>query len=754
MCLYLTFLCITLLFSSAHAQEKSTITGRVFDATTNTALPEANIWIKDHSRGEVSDFRGYFEITNLDAGEYTLIISYIGYERTEKLITLLEGKQEQINIYLQEKPVILVEEIVVTGTRTASYVQADYLRKNFEAQQPKDLGKYMRNVPNISAIRRGAYGLDPVLRGFKYDQLNVQIDGGARVEGACPSRMDPPMAHMSSADLEKIEILKGPYALRFGPSFGGVINMVMAAPERFETFTVGAQLESGYESNFDGWQNRISVSGGSRLYDFRASGGFTNYNDYTDGAGNDIPSSFDKSDYTLKFGINPLQNHRVQVSFRQVFARDVLFPSLPMDEREDNTSIFILDYAARNVSPLINSLNIKTYYSDVEHIMDNRDKPTAAMVDAVTDVNTSVYGLRAETGLLLNSNVMYLGLDYAQTDKAGIRTREFIAGPRQGAILTDNVWQGASITNLGFFGEFRTSLGDAQIIAATRIDYNEGISEDPDQSFSEMYSSMNSEFTNISVSAGVTQVVSRNLELSLYAGRGVRSPGISERYINFFPIGVDRYDYIGNPQLNPEINNNIDLGFRMRIPAGSIYGNVFYSDVQDFISPELTDLEGKNPDVLGVKQFSNISSATLTGFEFGWNALFGNSLNVNINTAYTHGKNNDTDEYLPEIPPLEGRISVSYVLLNGKLIPEISLRAVSEQNNISETFGESRTPGFVLANVAVRYSPLQYIGISAGINNIFDKAYYEHLNRRNRDDGSPLQEPGRVFYINVALRTR
>jgi iron complex outermembrane recepter protein len=748
----LLFLFITTGF--VQAQESASITGRVFDATTNTALPESHIWIQDHPRGEVADFRGYFEIKNLEAGEYTLIISHIGFERAEKPVSLTNDETKHVEIYLKEKPIILVEEIVITGTRTASYVQADYLRKDFEVQQPRDLGQYMRNILNVSAIRRGGYGLDPVLRGFKYDQLNVQIDGGARIEGACPSRMDPPMAHMSSADLEKIEILKGPYALRFGPSFGGVINMVMTAPERFETFTVGAQLESGYESNFDGWQNRISLTGGSRLYDFRLSGGFARYNDYTDGSGNEIPAAFDKGDYTFKFGINPMHNHRLQVSFRQVFARDVMFPSLPMDERKDDTSILILDYAARNVNPLIHSLNVKAYYSRVGHIMDNRDKPTATMTDAVTDVLTSVGGFRAETGLIIHSHVLFVGLDYMQTDKSGHRTREFIAGPRQGTILTDNVWQGASIMNLGIFGEFRTSIGDVQLIAAARTDYNEGRSEDPDYSFSEMYSSMNSECINISVSAGITQAVSRNLELSLFAGRGVRSPGISERYINFLPIGVDRYDYIGNPKLNPEVNNNIDLGFRMRTGGGMMHGNIFYSYVQDFISPEMTDLEGKNMDVLGVKRFTNITSATLQGFEIGYSAQIGNSLHINVNAAYTQGKNNDTDEYLPEIPPFEGRAALSYSFLNGKIVPELSVRAVAEQTNISESFGESQTPGYILADVAARFSPLQFIGISAGVNNIFDKAYYEHLNRRNRDDGSPLYEPGRVFYINVALRSR
>jgi iron complex outermembrane recepter protein len=743
-----------LLNNAAFAEDTSTIMGRIFDATTRTALPEANIWMQGYMRGEVSDFRGYFELKNLQPGEYTLIISYIGYERNETEVTVAAGEKRHIEIFLRETPILLVEEIVVTGTRSASYVQAEYIRKDLESKQPKDLGKYMRNVPNVSAIRRGGYGLDPVIRGFKYDQLNVQIDGGARIEGACPSRMDPPMAHLSSGDLEKIEILKGPYALRFGPSFGGVINMVMAAPERFETFTVGAQLESGYESNFNGWQNHISVFGGSSLYDFRASGGFSNYDNYTDGNGAEIPAGFLKRDYTLKFGLNPAKNNRLQVSYRQVFARDVLFPSLPMDERKDNTSIFILDYAARSLTPVINSINFKMYRSDVEHLMDNLDRPMAATTEAITDVSTSVWGFRAETGLMLGSNVLYVGVDFAQTDKSGFRTREFVSGPRQGTVLTDNVWQGASITNTGLFTEYRTSIGDAQAIAALRMDYNEAESTEPDNAFSALYSTMDSDHTNVSISAGVTKAVSRYLELSIFGGRGVRSPGIAERYINFFPIGVDRYDYIGNAELNPEINNNIDLGFRLRTPAGMVHGNVFYAHVQDFISPELTDLEGRNPGVLGVKRFTNIPSASLTGFEIGYQALIGRAFRLHVNTAYTRGKNNDTGDWLPEIPPFEGKVALSYSLINGKLLPEVLFRAVAGQSNISTAFGESETTGFVIGNVGVRYNPVRYVGITAGVNNIFDKAYYEHLNRRNQADGNVLNEPGRVFFINVSLKTR
>jgi iron complex outermembrane recepter protein len=744
----------TALPAADQMQGNSTIGGRVYGASMRTPLQNANVRIKNHPRGSVTDFQGYFEISNLSEGVYTLVVSYIGYEQVEETVMLGQAETAFVEVYLHVRSVLLVEGIVVTGSRSDSYGHTEYFLEYAEGRMAGDLGASMRSVPNISATRRGGYGLDPVLRGFRYDQLNVQIDGGARVEGACPSRMDPPMAHLSSGDIDRIEILKGPYALRFGPSFGGVINMAMTAPERFETFTIGTQLAGGYETNLDGWQSHFAVFGGSQWYDFRFSGGLSDYRDYTDGSGNAIPAGYGKSDYTVKVGLNPNRNNRLQVSFREVFARDVQFPSLPMDERTDDTSIFILDYAAHNVSSLVNSLTMKLYRSDVDHRMDNRDRPAAAMVDAVTDVATSVWGFRTEGGFLLHPAVLYAGIDYAQTDKSGTRRREFIAGPQQGSVRVDNVWQDASILNMGFFAEIRTTVRSLRLIAAGRIDRNDAESLNVDDTFATEYGSMTSRYTNLSLSTGATAAVSPRLEISIYGGRGVRSPSITERYINFFPVGVDRYDYIGNPLLEPEVNYSVDLGIRTRTAVGMVGTNVFYSHVKNFISSELTGLESRNADVLGVKRFVNISSAELTGFEIVYHTNFGPGFLMELAAGYTQGKNNDTGAWLPEIPPLEGTARFSFRIASGLPEPELTIRAVGAQRKISEAFGETESAGFVLAHLGIRYRPSSHIGIAAGIQNIFDTTYYEHLNRRNRLDGTPLHEPGRVFYLHITLQSR
>ena len=47
-------------------------------------LPGASIRIKDGGAGTKTDRNGYYQLKNLQAGEYTLEVSYMGYQTQEK----------------------------------------------------------------------------------------------------------------------------------------------------------------------------------------------------------------------------------------------------------------------------------------------------------------------------------------------------------------------------------------------------------------------------------------------------------------------------------------------------------------------------------------------------------------------------------------------------------------------------------------------------------------------------------------------
>jgi iron complex outermembrane receptor protein len=87
-------------------------------------------------------------------------------------------------------------------------------KQNLETKQSDNLnhdaGKFLSSLPEINGIRKaGNYATDPVLRGFKYEQLNIVIDGAAAAINACPSRMDPAVSQVNLNTVQEAEIYKG-----------------------------------------------------------------------------------------------------------------------------------------------------------------------------------------------------------------------------------------------------------------------------------------------------------------------------------------------------------------------------------------------------------------------------------------------------------------------------------------------------------------------------------------------------------------
>ena len=95
---------------------------------------------------------------------------------------------------------------------------------------------------------------------------------------------------------------------------------------------------------------------------------------------------------------------------------------------------------------------------------------------------------------------------------------------------------------------------------------------------------------------------------------------MTERFIILLPIGYDQFDYLGDPQLNPEANNQVDITFKYSHERmGDFQLNGFYSLINDFITGRRLPPAVQKPlskDVLGVKQFYNAGNARLRGFEF------------------------------------------------------------------------------------------------------------------------------------------
>jgi len=781
------FLSAVLLWAmSVLAQHKTTFSCNITDSETGLPIENADVILNSSGEGGATNSQGIFSMGKIIPGKYKLLISHIGYDNLEKEVEVLAGKENSFDVQLTKK-VELLEEFIITETKPgdqiiskATYIETRFVKQQIQEEASRDIGDFLRSSKNINGIRKGGTQLDPVVRGFKYSQLNVQINNGQKVEGGCPNRMDPATAHVEIEDIESIEVKKGPYALRYGPSFGGVINMITEVPPHNDDSPVHVKFMKSYESNWDGNKEHLGIYGGYKWFFYNFSGGQKKFGNYNDGNANEVKSEFQKYNYRGQLGFQFAKNHTISLNYEESKGRDVRFPTLPMDERSDDTQLMSADYSAKNISNLCYTIKAKVYRTDVAHVMDNKNRPFSDTVVAISTIDALNQGGRVEAGLNIANNNVTVGVDFENIKKDGERVKNMITQPGL-PVKNEKLWNNAEITNTGIFADFIKTIDSWDFIAAARLDFNAANSDSISimhPKLGEIYhygtDSISSNFTNFSFSVGATKNINRNFAISLAAGRGTRSPDMTERFIILLPVGYDRYDYLGDPNLKPETNNQIDLTFKYKNEKiGVLQVNGFYSLVNDYITGKLLPPSEQKPltsGVLGVKQFYNAGNARFRGFEFAYATPASHKFGASLFASYTYATLDNVHQYvrneqgqviddlelendaLTEIPPFESTVAVFYKFFKGKLVPKINVRMVASQKHVSLAAYEQEMPGFTLAGFSINYNFNKYLAVSGGVNNIFDEAYYEHLNRNIIGSTYNLYEPGRSFYINLFFK--
>jgi iron complex outermembrane receptor protein len=318
------------------------------------------------------------------------------------------------------------------------------------------------------------------------------------------------------------------------------------------------------------------------------------------------------------------------------------------------------------------------------------------------------------------------------------------------------VWQDGQILRTGLFVEYHLHAVGIRWVLSGRLELNRATSGDPDPAFISIHPITGITQLNPGISLGGRKLLGEQFSLGLWLGRAQRSGSLTERYINFFPVGNDPYEMLGDPQIRPETNNQADLQLQWKSGGTVINVDVFASYLQDYISSSIdTSLYPRMPSSPGVRRFTNLERALLTGFELGWSQRLMAGLQHQLSMAYTYGQDLERQDALPEIAPfdVEYRLSGSY--FRQKFKPWASLRYVVEQQRISKEFGETPTPAFTLVDLGLSLQLTSFLNISAGIHNLLDAAYYEHLSRAARGpEALPIHAPGRSYMLSFRLDFR
>ena len=152
--------------------------------------------------------------------------------------------------------------------------------------------------------------------------------------------------------------------------------------------------------------------------------------------------------------------------------------------------------------------------------------------------------------------------------------------------------------------------------------------------------------------------------------------------------------------------------------------------------------------------------ARIMGGEMGVAYQLTSNWKADATLAYAWGKNSSDGSALPQMPPLESRLGLTYS--ESDWSAGALWRLVSAQNRVSANYGNivgkdfDKSGGFGVFSLNGAYRVSKNLKLSAGVDNLFDKAYAEHLNLAGNagfgySGTETVNEPGRTFWTKVDL---
>lgn len=659
-----------------------------------------------------------------------------------------------------EAPPAILQEVLVTAPPMETPLEIRFDAK--AAQQPlpaQDGAAFLKAIPGMSLIRKGGTDGDPVFRGLAGSRLNILIDG-EQLQGGCGMRMDPPTAYVFPETFDQIRLLKGPQTVRYGP--GNVAGVVLFErdPESFAT-PGGRFYGSVLGGSFGRHDEIIDGSAGNSEFYVRGSGNHSRSDDYQDGDGKDVHSAYRRWNASGALGWTPDPDTRLEISAVRSDG-EAAYADRSMDGVKFDRENFGIKLEKLHLTPWLEKLEAQLYYNYIDHVMDNyslRTSTSGSMMannpDRETTGGSLVASLRAG-----DKTQLVLGLD-GQSNQHSLRsTMNELMLPYENLARTED----ANFNQTGLFGELTQQLTAAdRLVAGVRADFWRA--EDQRQTLKLGTATVanptaGAERDDILPSGFVRYERDLGAGVTLYGGLGH-----VERFPDYWELvssskeGPTEAEPSAFASTDPERTSQLDIGALWKSGPWSGYLAGFANQIDDYILIQSNVKRGSGDTARTVSITRNIDASTWGG-EAGLSYAFTPQWKGEASLAYVRGENDSDDHALAQMPPLEGRLSLTWD--NGTWTAGGLLRLVSEQdryalyegNIVGQDLGP--TDGFAVFSLHGGWRPTKRSLVTAGVDNLFDATYAEHISRSGAmvpgyEQTTQVNEPGRTLWVKASL---
>lgn len=625
-----------------------------------------------------------------------------------------------------------------------------------------DLGALLEDTLGVSVSKMGAHGGDISIRGQSQDRLAV-INDGAMTFGACPNRMDPPTSSVAEATVDTVTVQRGYQTVTNGPPAPGGSVIVERDRPTFDQFTTTATLGGSIETNGALRQGSASVTSGAAEGYVRAFAEAGRADPYNDGNGAEVRSGFESLGGGVDVGWNIDPNTHLTFAVEQKNSDNVLFAGAGMDAVIDDTTTYRLrgERSLTDSGPLT-GLSFSLYGSTVDHLMDNYSLRTASGMKMVTNATSNTYGGSVKAEMVIAGAQVTAGIDHRINLRDATTQTGMAALAGDPSTISAYTWPDMSIQDSGLFAEGVVPVGlNTTVTVGARLDR---VEVDADKADAKPQNTNSSARTLYSQYYGETDVTKEEYNVSglirvehdfgglagwATVSRSVRTADATERGIS---RSAGATSWVGNPGLAPEKHHQVDLGLSKQQNDWGLSGGVWLDEVSDFISRDTA--RGQSGVLMsnGASIYRNVD-ARLAGVELQgqWNPAPAWALRAQA--AYTYGENTSDGRPLYNIAPLEGMVEARYSLDDWTMGPRLrwamTQSRVDDNASTGAALDVDKTSGYAVVDLFATWSPTESFELRAGISNLFDQTYANHISRSNGVDPAVVQvnEAGRSLSV-------
>ena len=760
------------------------ISGKIL-STEKEIVDFATVYLKGTNYGGTTNEEGIYHL-KAPAGNYTLVVSAIGYKTVEKQVRLIDGQRVKQNITITPQ-VEELDEVVVVSNGISRLKRSAFNAIAVDTKElqnsTKSLSDALAKAPGMKLRESGGVGSDMqlMLDGFSGKHVKVFIDGVPQ-EGVGSSFA---LNNIPVNFAERIEVYKGVVPVGFGTdAIGGVVNIVTNKKRR--NWFLDASYSFGSFNTHKSYVNFGQTLDNGFTYEINA---FQNYSDndyYVDAPVKDFETGrldTDKKERVKRFNdtyhneaiigklgfvnrkwadrllfgftySNMYQDIQTGVRQNTVYGEKhrkghSLMPSLEYNKRNLFTDGLDLVFTANYNKNLTTNVDTSAYeynWRGEKHLMNSRGEQSyqhtrsdnnnwngtvtlnyrIGKAHMFTFNNVLTAFRRSNTSLLTNEEL---------TDAIDKETRKNIAGLSY-RLMPSEHW------NLSVFGKHYN-----QYVAGPMATDNT----------SSEYVRTSRSVNSMGYGAAGTYFVLPGLQAKLSYEKAYRLPTIEEMF------GNEDLE-MGDMGIKPENSDNLNLNvsYNKAFNKHNVYveGGLIYRNTKDYIQRNITDLSGGKQ----AASYINYGKVLTKGYNISarysfanWLSLGGNYTQMNVRdnqkTAISNGANNIA--YKQRMPNLPYRFADSDVTFYWRnLWRKGNTLIVTYDNQYLHSFtyyssiigsnkGEYVVPNQFSHNLTLSYS-LQNgrYNISFECRNFTDEKLYDNFS---------LQKAGRAFYGKIRV---